>query len=1050
MGINPQNLAHLPTPIGSVGRLIRENRRLGNLYCHCGPKHQPAVSAPHELPWPQEHAVVSFEPPRCYHGTYDPHGDGSTCTACTHPSPVLSHRQYQRLREGLPEDLRPVLMMGYIGHMNLNSAISLRWDQVDLANREVRTTTRKGRPLVIPLTHELVEMLQGQLKRRENERPDWPYVFFHSLECAQDFDKTWEQVCHAAGVPGFHFDDFRLNGTKNRREELKRLRQSWPDERSEEIPEWLNRIIESIESTDQGQPVEDALRVVNRFSPPPQQLSHSKRVLRIFSWIQNETKLKRTRRRFQDDRTKIRFRSPPYEIDVFMNDDERGWTVAILWLAIYGAERIIRIVEKEFKQSPDKAKADYLASVHSYAARLWFKCATLLTKERGEKADEVKARKICLVSACSHSDPAHLRIRHRGLHTFLPSRDGANDLGKGFQNRCFALCFSVCHHKEKTLREQAELAGALFQATMEGDREWANKFWDSATEGVYASRYKQRRHGARKDYGLGISPDDFTRGARGMAYIDFRRRLDGDKRIWSRLQEGCKTSECRINASLREEMEKSWAEEKKKEPIQGIAIKGRKSLRSFHSPYYPLYEDISTQNQSIFDYFGGKAQDLFGDLWLSQLWLRDRKETFIKEVEGWRRSVLMDLNVGTFLAEYFAHSPDVKVTEREIRAAYKQWHTDHGYTWHTALDARLDEPFLDYYRNHYKHRGIFKLNDYKCLYVLGDAAEEVRENLTPCTTPEQANGIFNQLRNSKEFDKTEDRIPDATEDEGDWEEERKILNSGPDMAALPRITATLLPTKMGIMRAFLGVAADEESRELARDLLRFPDSTLKERVERLGRRGIEITTSTVSRRLSKLRGSLKNTGLFNPQLDPSTCRLIDDIRRGLIGITTRTCQRRCPSCESFFGCLHVWRSLGLLSQWKPDPTALARHKAVRRAQREYGILEKSVIPQFEYRPGEDGSAVFSYPRDEEEIKGLIQWMRMPEGEHEAAGPWSQSVFIRLSKKQLPNFPATAWLRERLNGGTWVAISATELQKLNAAGVKVCLNPDPNRLASMDY
>jgi hypothetical protein len=940
-------------------------------------------------------------------------------------------------------------MMGYIGHMNLSRVLFLGWDQVDLTSHEVRTTTRKDRPLTIPLTEELVEMLRAQLRRRNAEYPGCPYVFFREGQHFKEFDETWEHACRKAGVPGLLFDDFRKR-SKKRMKELDRLRQSWADEYPSKTPEWLNRLIESVDSTGQGQPTGGALRVVNGFPHPSKSLTCSKRIQRFFSAIRNETKLKRVSKRFQSVRTKIRFRSPPYEVAAFMDDDERGRAVAILWLAIYGAERIIRIVEREFRQSPDKAKADYLVSVHSYAARLWFKCATLLTKERGEKAEEVKARKLCLVSACSHSDPAQLRIRNRDLHTFLPSREEANDLEKGFQNRCFALCFSVCHHKEKTLREQAELAGALFRATIKGDREWANKFWDSATEGVYASRYKQRRHGARKDYGLGISPDDFTRGARGMAYIDFRRRLDGDKRIWSRLREGCKTSECRTNASLREEMETSWEKEKDKDPTQGIAIRGRKSLISFHSPYFPLQEDISTQNQSVFDYFGGKAQDLFGDLWLSRLWLRDRKESFIKEVEEWRRSVLMDLNVGTFLVEYFAHSLDVKVIEKEIRAAYKQWHTDHGYTWHTALDSRLDEPFLDYYRNHYKRRGIFKLSDYKCLYVLGDAAEEVRENLTPCTTPEQVNGIFNQLRNSKEFDKTEDRIPDATEDEGDWEEERKILNSGPDMAALPRITATLLPTKMEIMRAFLRVAADEKSRELARDALRFPDSTLKERVERLGRRGIEITTSTVSRRLSKLRGSLKNTGLFNPQLDPSTCRLIDDIRRGLIGITTRTCQRRCPSCESFFGCLHVWRSLGLLSQWKPDPTALARHKAVRRAQREYGILEKSVIPQFEYRPGEDGSALFSYPRDEEEIKSLIQWMYIAEGEHEATGPWSQPVFIRLSKKQLYNFPATAWLRERLNGGTWVAISATELQKLNAAGVKVRLNPDPNRLASMDY
>ena len=66
----------------------------------------------------------------------------------------LEHANYQKLRQKLPEHLRPVLSMGYHTGMRLGEILKLRWPCVDLAKAEISLdpgTTKNDQPRTIPL-----------------------------------------------------------------------------------------------------------------------------------------------------------------------------------------------------------------------------------------------------------------------------------------------------------------------------------------------------------------------------------------------------------------------------------------------------------------------------------------------------------------------------------------------------------------------------------------------------------------------------------------------------------------------------------------------------------------------------------------------------------------------------------------------------------------------------------------------------------------------------------------------------------------------------------
>ena len=142
----------------------------------------------------------------------------------------LEHGQFSCLYDQLPAHVKLVAAMGYYGGMRLGEIRWLRWEQVDLLNREVRLNqgeTKNGEGRTIPLVNELVELLSEHKARCPNSlfmfpsprRPDRPIG---------DFRKAWRRACIQVGLGnmerqedgrvkyrGLIFHDLRRSAVRN-------------------------------------------------------------------------------------------------------------------------------------------------------------------------------------------------------------------------------------------------------------------------------------------------------------------------------------------------------------------------------------------------------------------------------------------------------------------------------------------------------------------------------------------------------------------------------------------------------------------------------------------------------------------------------------------------------------------------------------------------------------------------------------------------------------------------------------------------------------------
>lgn len=113
----------------------------------------------------------------------------------------LKPEEFVKLREELPEHLRPVLALGYYCGMRLGEIQRLKWSGVDLKRGEITLQadeTKNGRPRAIPLMLEVPEMLS--IIRQKN--PSAEYVFGNDRPLG-NFRKTWNSACVRAGLGGF-------------------------------------------------------------------------------------------------------------------------------------------------------------------------------------------------------------------------------------------------------------------------------------------------------------------------------------------------------------------------------------------------------------------------------------------------------------------------------------------------------------------------------------------------------------------------------------------------------------------------------------------------------------------------------------------------------------------------------------------------------------------------------------------------------------------------------------------------------------------------------
>jgi integrase len=126
----------------------------------------------------------------------------------------FEREEFEKVRENLPEALRPLVTLAYYTGWRKAELLSLEWRQVDLAAGTVTLDTSKngeGRTFVFDGLTEVQTILQKQRKLPVVT----PFVFHRNGKQISSIGKAWTTACKAAKVPGRLLHDFRRTAVRN-------------------------------------------------------------------------------------------------------------------------------------------------------------------------------------------------------------------------------------------------------------------------------------------------------------------------------------------------------------------------------------------------------------------------------------------------------------------------------------------------------------------------------------------------------------------------------------------------------------------------------------------------------------------------------------------------------------------------------------------------------------------------------------------------------------------------------------------------------------------